>query len=94
MKLFFWTEDEYSCPELTKKYADKIWHFLGCAFLTIVLYCKFGLHPVFAALCVWLSALIIWEIIIDCYILFNGASKLDILANTLGVMLAVGVIYV
>ena len=91
MRLFFWTTDEFSCPELTRKWADKIWHFLGSALLVVTLHLWFGWSWYVCGVVVWdLGAL--WEVVVDCWILNIGASGYDLIADLLGMVLGVGII--
>ena len=111
MRLFFFTKDEFACPELTRKYADKLWHFLGSTLLVLVLYLWFGWSWwVCGAVVFGLG--ILWEIVIDCWILGReirwqlgeleggtgvwkgGISKYDLLADLLGTVLGVVIVWI
>ena len=108
-RLFFWTADEYACPQWTRKHADKLWHGLGSA----LLYVSLAFYGVSVLWCVIITfgLGLLWEVIIDCWILgkteklysairctgirqHGGASKLDILADLLGTVLGVVIVLV
>ena len=93
MRLFFFTQDEFACPELTRKYADKLWHGLGSALLVTALYIWFGWSPLVCGAVV-LGLGILWEIVIDVWILNNGVSKYDLLADLLGVVLGMVISFI
>jgi len=94
MRLFYWTKDEYGCPEWTRRHADKLWHFLGCGWVTTWVHYRFNLNVWIAGVCVWIAAFTIFEWLIACILTDEGASKLDALSNTMGIMLAIGAVYV
>lgn len=84
MKIFFWVKDEWSCLEWTKKWADKLWHFLGSWVLTMVLGVVFKTSIIRSGSYSLLAGIVGWEWIVDCVIFRHGASRLDILADILG----------
>ena len=114
-RIFFFTKDEFACPELTRKYADKLWHFLGSTLLVLVLYLWFG-WSWWVCGTVVLGLGIAWEIIVDCWILGKitvslgrwegnkyitpklikqgGISKYDLLADLLGTVLGVVIVWI
>ena len=93
MRLFFFTKDEFACPEPTRKYADKLWHGLGSALLVTALHLWFGWSWLVCGAIVF-GLGILWEIVVDVWILNNGVSKLDLLADLLGTVLGVVIVWI
>jgi hypothetical protein len=86
---FYWIDDEWRCPRITRKYADKIAH--GWLHYGIVIaFCLWFKKPIWQGMVV--SEAFGWthEWITDCVILNKGASKYDLIANNVG-MVAGGV---
>lgn len=92
-RIFFWIADEWSCPEQTKRIADKIAHCFLHFILVTGLCVIFKLHVLWALLISQLAGFL-YEWIVDCWIFSCGASKFDLLANFCGALLASGIFWI
>ena len=81
-----WTKDELACPELTRKYADKLWHFSMSWVLVMSISILFKFTP-YVSFLISVAGGILWEYLVDIIILDTGASKLDLLADLAGSLL-------
>jgi hypothetical protein len=86
-----WVEDEYACPEWARKHANKLWHFLGSALLTVTLGIL-GKHSAGMSATYSMLAGIDWEL--ADMLLGHGTSKLDLVADALGCCTGMGVLLI